>query len=157
VFIFTSIVFTETNVQEKILIVKKSLENIFLVEGKFKTPVEKRLFEAIRALQGKELIKDQSDLARRIGETSQDFTDIKGGKKKASREILDKFFEAFPEVNRDYVLKGTGGLFDSDIEPEDVKLQKLEGEYEAYKEYVHQKIQALEAEVKYLKKRLGDI
>lgn len=144
--------------QERILKVKKNLENIFLMEGKFKTEVEKRLFDAIRALIGQGLIKTQSDLARRIGETPQDFTDIKGGSKKASREILEKIFEAFPELNRDYILKGTGGIFSAtDPPPDEAYLQKLEGEYAAYKEYVQKQIQALEAEVKYLKKRLGDI
>lgn len=52
-----------------------------------------------------------------IGVTPQSFYDIKKGKQRISRSIVDKIVASYPQLNAAFLLSGEGGMLCQDQEP----------------------------------------
>lgn len=78
-------------------------------EKKFKSIEAQRFVESVEVLIDKGLARSFKDVAEKSGFSSQDFTDIKSGKKDLQRHFLDKVSSRYG-VNEVYVLTGNGAI-----------------------------------------------
>lgn len=75
-------------------------------ENKFKTLEAERFIEEVQRVLDEKLAKNWSEVAISSGMISQDFTDIKSGKKDLQRKILDNVSAKYP-IDKDYILTGS--------------------------------------------------
>lgn len=78
---------------------------------KFKSIDAERFISAIQVLIDKKFARNFSEIAKNTGNSSQDFTDIKSGKKDLQRKFLDSICSFYP-LSKTFVLTGTGDPLD---------------------------------------------
>jgi len=95
-----------------------------------------------------------NSLSEKIGlKRSQNLYDIKSGKvKKISSELSEKICQAYPSLNREYLLTGEGELISKNNKSKEYDIHDLESMVSEYKEKYYN---ALE-EIRELNKRLRD-
>lgn len=79
-------------------------------ENKYKSIEAERFISVISLLIEKEFAKSFKEIAEKSGHSSQDFTDIKSGKKDLQRHFLSDIAKIYP-VNEVYVLTGEEEMF----------------------------------------------
>ena len=113
-------------------------------ENKYKSAEAERFVSASQALIEKGFARSYKDIAEKSGYSSQDFTDIKSGKKDLQRKFLAEVAKNFP-INESFVLTGREPMLKSDFNRvetiEDYKLP-VEQELELMK-----KLYALQSEL----------
>lgn len=78
---------------------------------KFKSIEAERFISAAQVLIDRKIARNFSEIAKKTGNSSQDFTDIKSGKKDLQRKFLDDICSFYP-VSKTFVLTGTGNPID---------------------------------------------
>lgn len=74
-----------------------------------KSAEAERLIQTIEALIKAGKIRSFTDAAKKAGYQSQDFTDLKSGKKDLQRLFLDDLCNTHP-INKDYIVTGKGQM-----------------------------------------------
>lgn len=78
-----------------------------------KSAEAERLIQAVQALIKAGKVRSFTDAAKKAGYQSQDFTDLKSGKKDLQRLFLDDLCNIHP-INRDYIVTGKGEMLKTD-------------------------------------------
>lgn len=74
-------------------------------ENNFKSVEAQRFILAVQALIDQKLANSFSEIAKSVGFSSQDFTDIKSGKKDLPRKFLDSIAGKYP-ISKSFILTG---------------------------------------------------
>lgn len=83
---------------------------------KLKSIEAERFISAVQVLIDREIARSFSEIAKKTGNSSQDFTDLKSGKKDLQRKFLDSVCSFYP-ISKTFVLTGTGDPVESKIKP----------------------------------------
>lgn len=89
-----------------------------------KNKTSERWLEVLSELKLQKIVESDAALAKSVnGLTKQKLYNVKVGDNGVKLEILEAFFEAFPNVNANYVLTGKGSMFleDEKSVPSDVE------------------------------------
>lgn len=127
-------------------------------EKKFKSIESQRFINAVSLIIDKGLAKSFKEVAEKSGYSSQDFTDIKAGKKDLQRRFLQSVCNKFP-INEDFVMTGKGEILNNEV-IEQEKEQEIYGDYLYHKkqyELFQELIKSKEDLIEMLKQKIKDL
>ena len=109
-----------------------------------------RLKKAILWLIGNGHAATQEDLAELLGLNKSYLSQVVSGKKPVSAKLITHLCAVFPELNKDYLLTGSGEISAVNVIPEHCKnCEKNEGRIEVLKEIIAEQKKEIR-ELKYM-------
>lgn len=89
-------------------------------ENKYKSTEAERFVEASQVLIDRGFARSFKEIAEKSGYSSQDYTDIKSGKKDLQRRFLDEVVKNFP-INESFVLTGKEPILRTDFNKSEIR------------------------------------
>lgn len=109
-----------------------------------KSTEAERLIQAVQALIKAGKVRSFTDAAKKAGYQSQDFTDLKSGKKDLQRLFLDDLCNTLP-INRDYIVTGKGEMLtDNPASQPESQPKQLEFDFNRWMENEEKKTASLQ-------------